>query len=157
MQAGDRVYWLRHDRDQGSRVRFKVPAVFIGPVNKEDRDSATIFALLDGKVQKKNVKLTNLLDRKDEKEIDAAVVGKAFYNGKPLTPPQQQALEWLGRNSGLIVPDIEVDRQPKDWPALRTFDGLEDRGLLHVLRSDNYYAAAINDLGRSLLAELTGG
>lgn len=152
MKPGDRIYWLRHDRDAGSHKRVRIPAIFVG-LRGDSRDNGSVFALFDGKVSQRAVKLDNLLPRTEEKEIDKAAAGRALYSGEPLTTPQWYGLEWLQCNSGLMITGSEFNGRPSDWPTQRTFDGLERRGLIHVIREGDYWAATLNDLGRALLGE----
>jgi hypothetical protein len=153
VNAGDRVYWIRHDRDKGSHTRTKVPAVYIGLKSKTDRDSATVFALVDGEVQKKNIKLTNILPRDVEKEIDGAITGLAFYNGPRITDPQMSALGWLKSNDGLEVPNMDLNGRSPEWPSHRTLEGLQDRGLITVEQKETYWRAEVNSLGEAVLQE----
>jgi hypothetical protein len=153
VNAGDRVFWIRHERDKGSHARVKVPAVYIGLKSKTERDSCTVFALVDGEVQKKNVKLTNLLPRDMDKEIDAAVTGRALYNGPRITDPQMSALAWLKSNGGLEVPNMNMDGRSPEWPTHRTLEGLQDRGLIDVKQDGTHWRCDVNPLGEDVLQE----
>jgi hypothetical protein len=153
LNPGDRVFWLRHERDAGSHSRVRIPAVYIGLKSKTERDSGTVFALVDGKVEKKTVKLHNLLARDMEKEIDTAIEGLALYNGKPLTPPQYGALAWLRSNGGLEVPNMDLNGRSKEWPKHRTLEGLQERGLINVEQKGTYWRCEITPLGNALLQE----
>jgi hypothetical protein len=153
MQAGDKIFWLRHDRDKGSHTRTRVPAVYIGHKSKTDRESATVFTLVDGEVQRKNIKLMNILPRDTEKEIDAAITGLAFYNGRTVTAPQMSALAWLKHNGGLEVPNMDLNGRSKEWPSHRTLEGLQERGLINVEQTGSYWRCEINPLGEAVLQE----
>lgn len=154
MKPGDRVFWLRYNRELGSKTTTRVPAIFVGYRDK-NREGGTVFHLdIDGSVVKKSIKLDNILPRNIDKPIDEAAKHMALYNGPTITPIQLKALEWLGDNSGLMVTETEMNGgRPKDWPAHRTFEGLFERGLIDVVSSDDFWGAAINDLGRSILRE----
>jgi hypothetical protein len=157
MQAGDKVFWIRHNRDAGSHTRTRVPAVYIAPKSKTDRDTATVFVLIDGEVQKKNVKLTNMLPRDMEKEIDSAITGLAFYNGPRVTDPQMSALAWLKNNGGLEVPNMDLNGRSKEWPRHTTLEGLQERGLIKVEQKDTYWRCEVNPLGEAVLQEHSNG
>jgi hypothetical protein len=157
MQPGDKVFWIRHDRDTGSHTRTRVPAVYIGLKSKKERDSATVFTLVDGAVEKKTIKLTNILPRDMEKEIDEAITGLAFYNGPRVTDPQMSALAWLKNNGGLEVPNMDLNGRSKEWPRHKTLEGLQERGLITVEQKETYWRAKVNPLGEAVLQEHHAG
>lgn len=154
MKPGDRIYWLRHIKDTGSRARLRVPAIFLGFVPKE-RESCYVYIMEDGEVVRRKAKTYNMLPRTEDKEIDVAAVGRSHYCGPALTGPQLSALGWLRSNGGLEVLNMNMDGKAKEWPAKATINTLIDRGLVTFEQQELAWKVEVNQMGEAVLREHT--
>lgn len=154
MKPGDKVFWLRHDRNYGQRAVVRIPAIYIGLAGKE-RERGFVYILEEGVVKRRPAMLHNLLARTDAREIDDEAAGFSYYTGVPPTKIQLNALSWLKHNGGLEVPNMNMDGKAKEWPAKATLTGLVDRGLLDFEQSEFHWKVTINAMGEAVMREHT--